>query len=697
MNPVHYEIDDRVGIITIAHPPVNSISAAVRTGIAAALERAQADPTVTAIVLMGAGDAFSGGAEVREFNTPRQLQRPTLPELNALQDRCSKPVVAALAGFAFGGGLELALACHWRIALEGTRMGLPEVRLGLMPGSGGTQRLTRLVPMATAIRMMTTGDPLPAADAHAHGLVDELVRSDLRRAAIAFARSVTRRADGGLRRVRDLAVRDASQATQLIADARAKLPKARATTRAALEVLAACEAAAQMPFDQGLAFERERFLRLLASPDFKGLSHAFFAEREARKVPGADGAGRAIHSTAVVGAGWMGRGIALSLLNAGLPVVLLDTKQEAVERGLQEIRQHYDTEVAKGRLSPATAQERIARVQGTTRMVDVAGADVIIEAAFERMDVKLEIFRALDQAAKPGAILASNTSTLDIDRIAEATTRPQDVIGLHFFSPAHVMRLLEVVRCRRTDPEVLATAMHLGRRLGKVSVVSGVCDGFIGNRMLQKYLQQALFLLDEGCSPQQVDQVMEDWGMAMGPFAVGDLSGLDIGWSVRKRRREEGSTMVYSAIADKICEAGRLGQKTGKGWYRYEPGSRKRLPDPEVDAILERHRAELDIPRRQVSSEEIVSRLILALANEGAHILEEGIAVRASDVDAVWVAGYGFPAHRGGPLFHADTIGLSEVEKSIASFARGYQGDQWAVAPLLHRLASAGSSFQRPR
>lgn len=697
MNPVHYEIDDRVGIITITHPPVNSISAAVRTGIATALQRAQADPTVTAIVLMGAGDAFSGGAEVREFNTPRQLQRPTLPELNALQDGCSKPIVAALAGFAFGGGLELALACHWRIALEGTRMGLPEVRLGLMPGSGGTQRLTRLVPMATAIRMMTTGEPLDAADAHAQGLVDAVVSSNLRRAAIALARKVSERTDCGLRCVRDLPVRDADQAAQLVADARAKLPKARPTTRAALEVLAACEAAAQLPFDQGLAFERERFLRLLASPDFKGLSHAFFAEREARKVPGADGTGRPVHSTAVIGAGWMGRGIALSLLNAGLPVILVDTKQDAVERGLEEIRKHYETEVGKARLSRGAAQERIDRVRGSTRIAEVAEADVIIEAAFERMDVKLEIFRALDQAAKPGAVLATNTSTLDIDRIAEATARPQDVIGLHFFSPAHVMRLLEVIRCRHTDPEVLATAMHLGRRLGKVSVVSGVCDGFIGNRMLQKYLQQALFLLDEGCSPQQVDQAMEDWGMAMGPFAVGDLSGLDIGYSVRQRRREEGSTMAYSAIADKICEAGRLGQKTGKGWYRYELGSRKRLHDPEVDAILARHRKELNIPQRQVTSEEIVNRLVLALANEGAHILEEGIALRPSDVDAVWVAGYGFPAHRGGPLFHADSLGLPEVVRMITTFAGGYHGDQWAVAPLLRRLATEHGSFQPSR
>lgn len=695
MQPVQYQVQDRVAVLTIANPPVNSISAAVRTGIAAELQRAQADPGVVAIVLLGEGAAFSGGAEVREFNTPRQLQPPTLPELNVLQDACTKPIVAALAGFAFGGGLELALACHWRVAVQGTRLALPEIRLGLMPGSGGSQRLPRLLPMATALSMMTTGEAVTAGEEQAWGLVDEVVTGDLRAAAIAFALRVVQRPDGGLRRVRDLPVVDPASAAQAITRLAGRIPAGRATTRAAQDVFAACEATLKFGFDEGLAFERERFLRLLAGPEFQALSYAFFAEREARKVPGADGAGRAVRRAGVVGAGWMGRGIALCLLNAGLPVMLVDANEEAVERAMEEIRRHYEAEVKKARLAAPAAAERIARIARSTRIEDLADSDVIIEAAFERMDVKLEIFRALDRAAKPGAILATNTSTLDIDRIAAATARPEDVLGLHFFSPAHVMRLLEVVRCRATSPDVLATAMHLGRRLSKVAVVSGVCDGFIGNRMLQRYLQQALFLLDEGCSPQQVDVAMENWGIAMGPFAVGDLSGLDIGQSVRKRRREEGSAMRYSAIADRICEAGRLGQKTGKGWYRYEPGSRRRLHDPEVDDILARHRQEIGVAPREVADEEIVSRLTLALANEAAHILDEGIALRASDVDAVWVAGYGFPAHRGGPLFHANRIGGEEALRRMEGFTHGYEGGQWNLARSLPTWCARATSQPR--
>ena len=684
--PVHYQVTDGVAVLTIDNEPVNSISAAVRTGLASGIERAVSDPDVSAIVLMGARDVFCGGAEVREFNTPRQRQSPTLPELNKLQDECPKPMVAAIAGFAFGGGLEVAMACHWRIALRGAKLGLPEVKLGLMPGSGGTQRLPRLVPMDVAAEMMTTGKPLDADAAWTHGLVSELVDDDLFGRAIALAKGMAK-APNGLRKVSALPVRSAADTTDLLEVTKRKFSGPRGS-RGALEVLACCEAAMRLPFDEGLAFEREHFLQLLAGSEFKALSHAFFAERESRKVPGLATATRPLNASAVVGAGTMGSGIAMCLANAGLPVTLIDTDAASLERGMGAVRRYYDAEFTKGRLTQAELEARLALVKPTTDIAAVATADLIIEAAFERMDVKQDIFRKLDALAKPGALLATNTSTLDIDRIAEVTSRPQDVIGLHFFSPAQVMRLLEVVRCRRTADDVLSTAMQLGRRLGKVSVVSGVCDGFIGNRMLQKYLQQALFLLDEGCTPQQVDEAMEAWGMAMGPFAVGDLAGLDIGWAVRKRRREEGSTMVYSAIADKICEAGRLGQKTGKGWYRYEAGSRKRLHDPEVDRLLSEHRAAIGVKQRVVSPAEIVERLTFALANEGAAILEEGIALRASDIDIVWITGYGFPAAKGGPQFNADAIGLPWVLERMESFARGYQGGQWSISPYLRRLVA---------
>ncbi|HSV81467.1 MAG TPA: 3-hydroxyacyl-CoA dehydrogenase NAD-binding domain-containing protein [Ramlibacter sp.] len=679
--PVHSETRDGIAVLTLANPPVNSISAALRTALAAALQAADADPAVRAIVLTGAGGVFCGGAEVREFNTPAQRQSPTLPELNLVQDGLRKPLVAAIEAFALGGGLEVALACHWRLAKAGARLGLPEVKLGLMPGSGGTQRLPRLVPLADALGMMTTGEPVDAARAAELGLVDQLVEGDLLAAAIAFARRA------GVRRVRDLPVRAGDEAAQVLAQARARLARA---PGAAVDVVAACEAALKLPFDAGLAFERERFLARLAAPEFPARRHAFFAEREARRIPDlpAGTRPRPLAATAVIGAGTMGTGIAIALANAGLPVTLIDTQAAVLDRAMTAITAHYETELKKGRLTAQAAAHRSALVRPGATVTEAASADLVIEAAFESMEVKQEIFRALDAIARPGAVLATNTSTLDVNRIAAVTARPGDVVGLHFFSPAHLMRLLEIVRADATAPDVLATALELGRRLGKVAVLSGVCDGFIGNRMLQKYLQQALFLLDEGATPAQVDGAIEAWGMAMGPFAVGDLAGLDIGWSVRKRRRAEGSTMRYSAIADRICEQGRLGQKTGKGWYRYEPGSRKRLADPEVDRLLQEHRAAIGTTTRLIADEEIVQRLLFALANEGAALLAEGIALRASDIDAVWIHGYGFPAWRGGPMFHADRVGPSLVVEAIEGFRRGYAGDQWQLSPLLRERAA---------
>ncbi|HYF17983.1 MAG TPA: 3-hydroxyacyl-CoA dehydrogenase NAD-binding domain-containing protein [Ramlibacter sp.] len=678
--PLILEHRDGVAVLGLANPPVNSISAALRVALGRALVQADADPAVRAIVLVGDGGAFCGGAEVREFNTPAQRQSPTLPELHRIQDGLRKPLVAAIEGFAFGGGLEVALACHWRLARTDAKLALPEVKLGLMPGAGGTQRLPRVAPLAEALRMMTTGEAVNGEQAAASGLVDELLEGDLVESAVRFALQVAERPDGGLRRVRDLPVRAGEDASQLLAQAREKFGRSARSLPGALQVVAACEAALRLPFDEALAFERERFLQLLAAPEFQALRHAFFAERESRRIPGLAAVPRPVRTVVVIGAGTMGTGIAIALANADLPVRLFDAQPRALDRGLTTVAAHFEGEASRGRLAQEVARRRAALVQAAPSLDVVREADLVIEAAFESLEVKQDLFRQLDARAPAGAVLATNTSTLDVDRIAEATSRPADVVGLHFFSPANVMRLLEVVRGRATADDVLATAMDLGKRLGKVAVVSGVCDGFIGNRMLQKYLQQGLFLLDEGATPAQVDGAMEAWGMAMGPFAVGDLAGLDIGWSVRKRRRAEGSPMRYSAIADKVCELGRVGQKTGKGWYRYEAGSRKRIEDPEVLQLLDEHRRAIGVPVREITPQEIVSRLTLALANEGAAILEEGIALRACDIDAVWIHGYGFPATRGGPMYHAQQLGWPAVVDTIEGFQRGYAGDQWQLS-----------------
>jgi len=542
--------------------------------------------------------------------------------------------------------------------------------------------------------MMTTGDAVSAEEARRTGLVDEIIAADLVSGAVEFAKALIARG-GGVRRVREMTVRSDGDVLRLLDETRSKLARTMRGQPAPLAIVDCCEAAVTRPFDEARAFERESFLRLLQTTESKALRHAFFAERQAAKIPDVppETPTRAIDQVAVVGAGLMGCGIAMSLANAGLSVALIDTHTDALDRGLSSIRANYAAAVAKGRLTQDEMDRRIGHIQPSATLDAASDADVIIEAVFERMDVKQQIFRALDTIAKRGAILATNTSTLDIEAIADATTRPHDVVGMHFFSPANVMRLLEVVRCSKTADDVLATAMQLGKRLGKVAVVSGVCDGFIGNRMLQKYAQQSLFLLDEGCTPQQVDRAMTDWGMAMGPFAVGDLAGLDIGWAIRKRRRSEGSSMVYSAVADRICEAGRLGQKTGKGWYRYEAGSRTPIADPETDRIIDAYRKEIGIAPRAITSEEIVERMVYALVNEGAAILDEGIALRASDIDIVYLTGYGFPAHRGGPMFHADSVGPDTVTAAIERCSKGYHGDQWTLSPLLARLAATGRKF----
>jgi 3-hydroxyacyl-CoA dehydrogenase len=683
-----YAVRDGIAVITMDNPPVNGLGNALRAGLMDGLNKADADPAVKGVVIIGSARFFSGGADIREFNQKRLP--PDLPDVNDRQDAMKKPLVAAIGGFALGGGLELALACHYRVAAPKSQVGLPEVKLGILPGSGGTQRLPRIVPMAEAVRLMTTGAMLPAEKAKEYGLIDEIVQGDLLEGALSFTKKILGKP---LPRIRDRRAQLEGDPKAFFAQVREQVAKESKGYPAPLEIVACAEAAASKPFDEGRKEERERFNKLVVGSESKALRHMFFAERQTSKIPDVpeDTPVRELKRAAVIGAGTMGGGIAMNFANAGIPVTLIDMNQAAVEKGIGIIKKNYAATVSKGRLKQEDMDKRMALIKPSTEFP--ADADIFIEAVFERMDVKKDIFGKLDKVAKPGAILATNTSTLDVDQIAASTKRPQDVIGTHFFSPANVMRLLEVVRGKRTDKSVLATTMKLGKTLKKVPVVSGVCDGFIGNRMLEKYGQQSLFLLDEGATPQQVDAAMAKFGMAMGPFTMYDMAGNDIGWEIRKRRYQERPDFVYSKIADRVCEQGRFGQKTGKGFYKYEAGNRKPVPDPDVDQILTAYRKEIGAKPRTISDEEIVERLIYALVNEGAHILEEGIALRASDIDMVYLTGYGFPPFRGGPMFYADTVGLDKVLKSIQSFQQGYQGAQWQPAPLLVKLAKEGRKF----
>jgi 3-hydroxyacyl-CoA dehydrogenase len=687
-----YAVRDGVAVITLDNPPVNGLGNALRAALLEYLKKADADPAVKAAVLIGSAKAFSGGADIREFNAPRL--KPDLPDVNDAQDALSKPLVAAIGGFALGGGLELALACHYRVAAPRAQLGLPEVKLGILPGSGGTQRLPRVVPMAEAVKMMTTGNPIPAEKAKELGLVDEIVTGNLLEESIKYASGLVK-AGKGPRVLRNLPPKLEGDPKAFFARVREQVAKDSRGYPAPLEIVACAEAAATLPFDEGRKQERARFDKLVQGPESKALRHMFFAERQTSKIPDVpeDTPVREIAKAAVIGAGTMGGGIAMNFANAGIPVTVVETSQENLDKGLKKIRDNYAATVSKGRLAQGDMDKRMALIHGTLNLGNIADADIVIEAVFERMDVKQDLFRKLDGIVKQGAILATNTSTLDVDRIAAATTRAQDVVGTHFFSPANVMRLLEVVRGRKTAKDVLATTMKLGKRLKKVPVVSGVCDGFIGNRMLEKYGQQSLFLLDEGASPQQVDRALQGWGMAMGPFAMYDMAGNDIGWEIRKRRYQERPEFVYSKVADRICEQGRFGQKTGKGFYKYEAGSRKPVPDPEVEKLIEQYRGELGVKPRSITDDEIVQRCIYALVNEGAYILEEGIAQRASDIDMVYLTGYGFPPYRGGPMFYADSVGLDKVLQSIHQFQKGYQGSQWKPAPLLVKLAKEGRRF----
>ena len=689
-----YSVRDGIAVIVMNNPPVNGLGSVLRPGIVDGMKKAEADPAVKALVIIGSAKAFSGGADIREFNTPKSSMSPTLPEINDAQDNFKKPMVAAIGGFALGGGLELALGCHYRVAAPKTLLGLPEVKLGILPGSGGTQRLPRMVGATEAVKMMTTGNPVPAEKGLQVGLVDEVVQGDLLEGAIAFAKKLV--AEGkGPRRIRDLTVKVDGDPKAFFEAARAEVGKASRGYPAPLEIVACVEAAVNLPFDDGRKEERRRFAGLVEGSESKAMRHMFFAERQTSKIPDVpEGTPtRKIEKAAVIGAGTMGGGITMSLVNVGIPVTIIEMKQEALDRGLATIKKNYANTVSKGRLKQEEMDKRMALITPALSIEAGKDADIIIEAVFERMDVKQEIFRKLDAVMKPGAILASNTSTLDVDAIAAVTKRPQDVIGTHFFSPANVMRLLEVVRGKATGKDVLATTMALGKKIKKVPVVSGVCDGFIGNRMIEKYGQQSLFLLDEGCSPQQVDAAVQKWGMAMGPLTMGDMAGLDIGWEIRKRRYIERPNFLYSKVGDKVAELGRFGQKTGKGWYLYEAGNRKPIPDPLVDTIVADYRKANNIPTRSISDEEIVERLIYSLVNEAAYILEEGIALRASDIDMVYLTGYGFPPYRGGPMFYADTVGLPKVLAAIEGFQKGYMGEVWKPAPLLVQLAKDGKKF----
>jgi 3-hydroxyacyl-CoA dehydrogenase len=689
-----YERRGNVAVLQIDNPPVNGLGHSTRRTLSDGLEQALDDSAVKVVVITGTDKVFSGGADIREFNTPAALAEPNLLQLIEQVERSPKPVIAAINGVCMGGGLELALGCNYRIATPDASMGLPEVKIGLLPGAGGTQRLPRAVGAEKGLRMITSGDPIKADDALASGLVERIVDRSSFDDVLAFAKEVAARASHPKLRDRAVALPAGADATTMFATARAEVTRQARGLPAPLKCVDAVEAAATKPFDAGLGFERGLFIELVQSPESKALRHAFFAERAAAKIPDvpADTPTRPIRTAAIIGFGTMGGGIAMSFANAGIPVTVYEKEQAALDRGLATCRRNWEATAKKGRMSMEDVDRRIALLQPTLDFSALRGADIVVEAAYEDMIVKQDLFSRLDSTMKRGAILATNTSTLDVDQIAAATSRPQDVIGTHFFSPANVMRLLEVVRGAKTSKEVLATVMQLGKRLRKVAVVSGVCDGFIGNRMLEQYIRQSLFLVDEGASPQQVDSALYKFGMAMGPFTMYDMAGMDVGYAIRQRRYIEKPHIAYSRIADRVVELGRLGQKTGKGWYRYEPGSRTPIPDPEIEVLIASYRAENEIVPRAIPDEEIVQRCVYALVNEGARILEEGIALRASDIDVVYLTGYGFPVAKGGPMFHAQQVGLDNVVATMKRFAGNPNADPafWQPAPLLVEAAKSG-------
>ena len=694
-----YEVQGSVALITLSNPPVNGLGYATRLSLTGNLQKADTDDVVKSIVITGAGKAFSGGADIKEFGSPKALQEPNLLSVILAIENSSKPVVAAIHSVCMGGGLELALGCHYRIAAPGCSVALPEVKLGLLPGAGGTQRLPRVLGVEPALNMIVSGEPVKSemlAQIPGQKLFDKMAASaqTLADEAFAFAEAI---ADvRPLPRVRDLPCKHRN-GDAYFQFARNMVRGMAKNFPAPLKCVDAVEAATKQKFEDGMRLERELFINLMLTPESGALRHIFQAERAASKIPDvpADTLQRAINSVAVIGAGTMGGGIAMNFLNAGIPVKMLEMKQEALDRGLAIIRKNYESQVKKGKLKQDKYDQRMAMLTTTLGYDDLKDADMVIEAVFEEMGVKEKVFKELDRVMKPGAILASNTSTLDLNQIASFTKRPEDVVGLHFFSPANIMKLLEVVRGEKTAKDVMATVMAVGKKIRKTAVVSGVCDGFIGNRMIEQYGRQGGFLLDEGCTPAQVDKAIENFGFAMGPFRMGDLAGNDISWAIRKRRYQEKPGMKYSKTADLLCEMGRFGQKTGAGWYDYAPGKRDAISNAEVVKMIDEHRKSLGITPRKISDEEIIQRLVYSLVNEGAHILEDGIASKASDIDMVYIMGYGFPVYRGGPMLYADQVGLFNVVQAMNRFAKNPLDDAsfWQPAPLLARLAAEGKTF----
>src|SRR6266481_89307 len=693
---VRFEKVDGIGVITVDNPPVNALSPGVPQGITAAIDKGNADPAVKAMVLIGAGRSFIAGADIRQFGAAPSRPASARRHYDVLDDS-PKPVVAVIHGYALGGGLEIALACHYRVAVPSAKVGLPEVQIGILPGAGGTQRLPRLIGPKAALEMITSGRHVPADEAHLLGIIDEIVpEADLQKAAIAFARRIADQRP--LPRIRDRNEKLAEGTPQLFEATRKAIARRARNQRAPYACIEAVEAASKLPFDEGCALERKLFDAQVNSAEARALRYAFFAEREVAKLPHipSDTKLRPTDDPAVIGAGTMGGGIAMSFADNGFDVKITDATQEALDRGLTRIRSNYETSVKRGSLAADEMERRIGRIHPVSSIDDIADCDVVIEAVFEQISVKEEVWKKLDAVMKPDALLFSNTSGIDIDIMANATKRPQDVAGTHFFAPANVMKLFEVVKGAKSAPDVIASAMALGRKIGKVSGWAGNTDGFLANRSRAPFSTEMNLLAEEGALPEQVDKVMVDFGYPIGPFAVADLSGLDIGYDTRKRRAEQNPNYRKMPIADRIVEAGRLGQKNGKGWYRYEPGDRTPYPDPEVTRIIKDTAAEMGIPQREFGADEILKRLLFASVNEACKILDEGKALRASDVDVMWLHGFGFPRYRGGLMYWADTIGVREVYNQIAAWHQRY-GERWAPSPLLRRLAEAGAPLREAK
>jgi 3-hydroxyacyl-CoA dehydrogenase len=687
--------ENDIAVITINNPPVNALSPGVPQGISEALDQIAQDASIKAVVLIGGGRTFIAGADIKEFGkmtSGKPRGEGLLPFLLKIEDN-KKPVIVAIHGTAFGGGLEVAMACHYRVAVSSAQVGQPEVKLGIIPGAAGTQRLPRLAGVAKAVEMCTTGNPVKAADALQFGIVDRIIEGDLLPGAIAFAREVAAK-PAPKTRERNEKLGNAAENAPIFSAAHETVAKKQRGLLAPVAAITAIEAATTLPFTEGCQVEQKLFTECLFSDQSKALIHVFFSEREVGKIPDVPKETPLIpvKSAAVVGAGTMGGGIAMVLANAGIPVLLKDADQAALDRGLATIQSNYANSVKRGRFTQQEAEERFKRITPTLSYDDFSKADLVIEAVFEGMALKKEVFKELDRVCKPGAILASNTSTLNIDELASATSRPTFVIGTHFFSPANVMRLLEIVRGKATSREVIATCMQLSKPLGKIGVLVGNCRGFVGNRMFGPYRREAQFLVEEGASVAAVDKALADFGMAMGPLATGDLAGLDVGWRIRKEYRHlEKPGIRQPFVEDNLCELGRFGQKVKAGWYKYDE-QRRAMPDPVVDDLIRKWVTAAGIAQHEISAAEIVDRCLYAFVNEGARILEEGYALRASDIDIIYLNGYGFPAYRGGPMWYADTVGLKHVYARISEFHRQH-GEIWQPAPLLARLAEQGKTF----